>query len=132
MFNVLTENNDDHVKNFSFICREGKWSLAPAYDLTLCKEGYHGEHATSANNKGNPDIEDMLAVGESIRIPRRKGMEIINHMINHCQEILSTRFEQLPLQFSLSKQHDGTPTYHTYRRKFELRYPADNVLSDNG
>jgi len=22
-----------------------------------------------------------------------KGMEIINHMINHCQEILSTRFE---------------------------------------
>ena len=41
-------------------------------------------------------------------------------------------FEQLPLQFSLSKQHDGTPTYHTYRRKFELRYPADNVLSDNG
>ena len=40
-----------------------------------------------------PDIEDMLAVGESIRIPRRKGMEIINHMINHCQEILSTRFE---------------------------------------
>ena len=80
-------------RDFSFICREGKWSLAPAYDLTLCKEGYHGEHATSANNKGNPDIEDMLAVGESIRIPRRKGMEIINHMINHCQEILSTRFE---------------------------------------
>ena len=132
VFNVLTDNKDDHVKNFSFICREGKWSLAPAYDLTLCKEGYHGEHATSANNKRNPDIEDMLAVGESIRIPRRKGMEIINHMINHCQEILSTRFEQLPLQFSLSKQHDGTPTYHTYRRKFELRYPADNVLSDNG
>ena len=93
VFNVLTDNKDDHVKNFSFICREGKWSLAPAYDLTLCKEGYHGEHATSANNKGNPDIEDMLAVGESIRIPRRKGMEIINHMINHCQEILSTRFE---------------------------------------
>ena len=42
VFNVLTDNKDDHVKNFSFICREGKWSLAPAYDLTLCKEGYHG------------------------------------------------------------------------------------------
>lgn len=36
VFNVLTDNKDDHLKNFSFICREGKWSLAPAYDLTLC------------------------------------------------------------------------------------------------
>lgn len=24
VFNVLTENKDDHAKNFSFICREGK------------------------------------------------------------------------------------------------------------
>ena len=92
VFNVLTDNKDDHVKNFSFICREGKWSLAPAYDLTLCKEGYHGEHATSANNKGNPDIEDMLAVGESIRIPRRKDTMICLYYIINRHETLSTRF----------------------------------------
>ena len=89
VFNVLTGNKDDHAKNFSFICREGKWSLAPAYDLTLCQEGYHGEHATSANNNGNPSIEDLLIVGESIRIPRKKGMEIIEFIKSHCQEILS-------------------------------------------
>ena len=78
VFNVFTENKDDHSKNFSFICRNGKWSLAPAYDLTRSPEGYNGEHATSVNNNGIPTIEDMLIVGESIRIPRKKGQEIIS------------------------------------------------------
>lgn len=91
-FNILTDNKDDHAKNFSFICKEGKWSLAPAYDLTLNKDGYHGEHATSVNNNGSPSIEDMLIVGESIRIPRKKGQEIIEFVIHHCEEILSAQY----------------------------------------
>ena len=78
VFNVLIDNKDDHAKNFSFICRDGKWSLSPAYDLTRSSEGYNGEHATSVNNNGLPTTEDMLAVGETIRIPRKKGMEIIS------------------------------------------------------
>lgn len=89
VFNVLTENKDDHAKNFSFICREGVWSLAPAYDLTRCSNGYNGEHATTVNNHDKPSIEDMLIVGESIRIPRKKGMEIILHIAEKCSDILS-------------------------------------------
>ena len=77
VFNVFAENKDDHAKNFSFICRDGRWRLAPAYDLTPVPEGYNGEHATSVNGNGKPSIEDMLAVGETIRIPRKRGMEII-------------------------------------------------------
>jgi serine/threonine-protein kinase HipA len=92
VFNVLTDNKDDHVKNFSFICRNGKWSLSPAYDLTRSTEGYNGEHATSVNNNGLPAIEDMLAVGETIRIPRKKGVKIIESMVEICREILSKRF----------------------------------------
>ena len=80
VFNVLMENKDDHSKNFSFICRNGKWLLAPAYDLTRSPEGYNGEHATSVNNNGLPTIEDMLIVGETIRISRKKGREIIDFM----------------------------------------------------
>lgn len=91
-FNVLTDNKDDHAKNFTFLCRAGKWSLFPAYDLTLCKEGYNGEHATSVNNQGNPTVEDMLIVGESIRIPRKKGLEMIKEMAERCSDILAERF----------------------------------------
>lgn len=92
VFNVITENKDDHAKNFSFICREGKWLLAPAYDLTRSRGGYNGEHATSVNSNGLPTVEDMLNVGESIRIPRKKGIGIISTMIKNCREILTDRF----------------------------------------
>lgn len=88
-FNVFTDNKDDHAKNFSFICREGRWQLAPAYDLTPVPEGYHGEHATSVNGNGRPSLEDMLVVGESIRIPRKHGKEILDFVWEHCEEIRS-------------------------------------------
>lgn len=56
-------------------------------------EGYHGEHATSVNNNGLPTIEDMCAVGETVRIPHKKGREIILSMMDRCSEILSERFK---------------------------------------
>ena len=35
VFNVLTNNTDDHNKNFSFVMsEEGAWRLSPAYDMT--------------------------------------------------------------------------------------------------
>lgn len=35
VFNILSNNTDDHNKNFSFIMKEdGSWRLAPAYDIT--------------------------------------------------------------------------------------------------
>ena len=34
-FNIVTVNQDDHVKNLAFLMNEqGRWRLAPAYDLT--------------------------------------------------------------------------------------------------
>ena len=37
VFNVYNREMDDHTKNFSFLMTEdGKWHLAPAYDLTGC------------------------------------------------------------------------------------------------
>lgn len=92
VFNVLTDNKDDHAKNFSFIYKENGWSLAPAYDLTRCSNGYNGEHATSVNNHGTPTIEDMLVVGESIRIPRKKGLEMIRQLAVCCKELLSDNY----------------------------------------
>lgn len=63
-FNVMTHNNDDHTKNFSFQYTEDRgWRLSPAYDLTY-SDTYWGEHTTSVNGKGK-DIcdEDLIHVG---------------------------------------------------------------------
>ena len=61
-FNVFAHNRDDHSKNFSFLCHDGRWTLAPAYDLTY-SNSIGGEHATSVNGNGrDPEVKDLLAV----------------------------------------------------------------------
>ncbi|MCT4600381.1 MAG: type II toxin-antitoxin system HipA family toxin [Marinifilaceae bacterium] len=95
VFNILTENKDDHAKNFSFMYKDSKWILAPAYDLTKCEHGYNGEHATSVNFNGNPTLEDIVLVGESIKISREKCMSVIKDIANKCSKILSKKFKYL-------------------------------------
>ena len=54
-FNVLGANCDDHTKNFSFLLREnGKWELAPAYDVTHAYNpagAWTHQHLLSVNGK---------------------------------------------------------------------------------
>ena len=77
-FNVYAHNLDDHARNFSFICREGKWSLAPAYDLT--NDCTLGEHASTINYKGLPSDEDMITVGMNIRMSRERCQQIMEEV----------------------------------------------------
>ena len=93
VFNYLTDNKDDHCKNFSFIVlkdRNGswKWHLAPAYDLTLCTEGYNGEHATSVNGTGHPTLKDFIAVGTKIKMNEQRCREIIEEVRCNCDDLM--------------------------------------------
>lgn len=93
VFNYLTDNKDDHCKNFSFTMQQGEtgrwgWRLAPAYDLTLCSEGYNGEHATSVNDKGRPTLSDFIAVGTSIKMKEKRCKEIIEQVRASCGDLL--------------------------------------------
>lgn len=93
VFNYLTDNKDDHCKNFSFICckNRGKytWHLAPAYDLTRCTDGYNGEHATSVNGKGNPSLNDMIAIGVKNRISEKRCKDIFREVYDKCGDLLN-------------------------------------------
>ena len=80
VFNVVCENRDDHAKNFSFLCRNGVWSLAPAYDITYSPKGSNGQHATSLFYDGNPSDELMIKAGTKIRIPKTRCEEIISEI----------------------------------------------------
>jgi len=85
VFNIVCTNRDDHAKNFSFLCEDGKWSLAPAYDITYSPAGTRGEHATSVRYKGNPSREDLIAAGTGIRIPRKRCIGIIDEIVSVCK-----------------------------------------------
>ncbi len=97
VFNYLTDNKDDHCKNFSFyVVRDNdsnvwRWRLAPAYDLTLCTEGYNGEHATSVNGTGHPRLSDFIAVGKKNKLSEFRCREIIEEICRRSAEL--TRYD---------------------------------------
>ena len=75
VFNVIRGNKDDHVKNFSFICNNGDWQLAPAYDL-VPSDGFNGNHSTTINGKGNPSAQDMLDAAENAGFPVKRARTV--------------------------------------------------------
>ena len=80
-FNVLIDECDDHTKNFSFLMREnGKWELAPAYDLTGSAfpsedpwSAHGGSHQLSVNGRfSHITDDDLLTVADRFAIGTAK------------------------------------------------------------
>jgi serine/threonine-protein kinase HipA len=83
VFNVMARNCDDHTKNFAFrLKKDGKWELAPAYDICHAYSPNHqwvSRHALSINGKrSNITREDLLTIGKSIK--NKKAAETIDHI----------------------------------------------------
>lgn len=96
VFNVIAHNVDDHAKNFSFLMdHKGRWSLAPAYDLTFSVDlealPFENYHTFSVNSKVN-DItdEDMLEVAEQFDLKKgdvRKTIDEVKTSVCQFPEI---------------------------------------------
>ncbi len=83
VFNVLATNYDDHTKNFSFMLKkDGKWQLAPAYDLCFSFDSTNhwvSQQTLSVNNKRlKISVEDLMAIANDNNI--KKGKIIIQEM----------------------------------------------------
>ena len=79
VFNVLSRNQDDHTKNIAFLMTDdGKWQLSPAFDLTYAHNPagvWTSRHQMTINGKrDNFTLDDLLAVGQSISLPRPKAV----------------------------------------------------------
>ena len=87
VFNVLAVNQDDHVKNTSFLMdRSGKWSLSPAYDITFSynlSNKWLRQHQMSINNKlDNITFNDILEAGKNMEIKKSRCIKIIEEVRN--------------------------------------------------
>ena len=75
-FTVYAHNRDDHSNNFSFLCENGIWHMAPAYDLTY-SNSIGGEHATTIAGEGrNPGIHDIMKVAKKAGIRESEAQQI--------------------------------------------------------
>ncbi|MCA2371769.1 type II toxin-antitoxin system HipA family toxin [Agrobacterium genomosp. 3 str. CIP 111-78] len=81
VFNVYARNRDDHAKNHAFLMDgNGRWSLAPAYDLTF-SSGPGGEHSTAIAREGrNPGMSHLLAVSKGASISGQDAREVIEQV----------------------------------------------------
>ena len=87
VFNVIAKNNDDHVKNISFLMnKEGEWSLAPAYDLTYAYNPngiWTSKHQMTINGKQDEIKEgDLLETGLTAGITNYEMRKIIDEVKN--------------------------------------------------
>lgn len=82
---------DDHVKNITYLMdRNGKWSLAPAYDECYAynPEGdWTSQHQMSVNGKriGITD-EDIIAAASFANIRERKARAILDEVKDAVQQ----------------------------------------------
>lgn len=78
-FNVFAHNRDDHSKNFAFLMDpNGRWRLAPAYDLTFSSSS-QGQHSTTCAGNGiNPGSKELLSLTEHFSI--KNGKQIIEEV----------------------------------------------------
>ena len=86
VFNVLAINNDNHVKNISFLMNQkGEWRLAPAYDLTFSYRSsspWVGEHQMTVNGKSRDiNYDDLIACASAMNIKKAKANKIIKEVI---------------------------------------------------
>ena len=82
VFNCLAVNQDDHVKNVSFIMdRAGKWMLSPAYDITFSynpTNKWLRAHQMSVNGKTTRiGLSDLLESGAKMGIKESRCKDII-------------------------------------------------------
>ena len=91
-FNVFAHNRDDHSKNFSFLMDEnGKWKVAPAYDLTFSSSG-HGMHSTMVSGESaNPNKQHLMELANYFKIKNAKSIidqvqDVVNNWKSYAKK----------------------------------------------
>ena len=85
VFNVMARNQDDHVKNISFLMnRKGEWSLAPAYDVTYAYNPngmWTGTHQMTVNGKRDGiERNDLLSAGRNMGVRSAEAETVIEEV----------------------------------------------------
>ena len=111
VFNIIARNQDDHVKNISFLMdKNGQWSLSPAYDVSYAFNPagtWTKDHQLSFNGKRNDfTTNDLLEFG--------KNQGIINpkKIIERVSEAVS-RWTAIAKELDIPKQQiEGVSNGH--------------------
>ena len=82
VFNIVTRNQDDHVKNIAFLMdKSGQWSLSPAFDVTYSfnpSGTWTASHQMTLNGKRDAfTLDDFKACASSASMKRGRAEMIV-------------------------------------------------------
>ncbi|MEW6302742.1 MAG: HipA domain-containing protein [Verrucomicrobiota bacterium] len=85
VFNIVARNQDDHAKNIAFLMdKEGRWSLAPAFDVTYSYNPsglWTAMHQMTVNGKRDHFTEeDFRACAKSAQMKRGRAGSIVEEV----------------------------------------------------
>lgn len=86
VFNVVSRNQDDHVKNIAFLMdKQGRWSLSPAYDVMYAYNPsgtWTAKHQMSlAGKREGFTFDDLKAVADSASMKRNRAEAITRDVV---------------------------------------------------
>ncbi|MHC4822408.1 MAG: type II toxin-antitoxin system HipA family toxin [Planctomycetota bacterium] len=84
-FNILARNQDDHVKNIAYLMdRAGRWSLAPAFDVTYSyapSGAWTSRHQMSMNGKRDGFLlDDFILCAKTAGLKRGRAETIVGEV----------------------------------------------------
>ncbi len=121
VFNYIFVNQDDHARNFSFMCgADYKWRATPAYDLTFAKgEKQTVEHQMSLHGKPLSKItaEDLFSLAYEFSI--YDNDEDLLADITKVKEIRDTRLAPLMQEYKVSQMKQQQVLKETQKRTLQ-------------
>lgn len=86
IFNVVARNQDDHVKNISFLMdRSGTWRLSPAYDVAYSYNPsgvWTRDHQMSlAGKRNNFTRDDLMAFASNVGVKAVRAKRAIDEVV---------------------------------------------------
>jgi serine/threonine-protein kinase HipA len=108
IFNFLYVNQDDHSRNFSFMCDDDfQWKATPAYDITFAKGKKQTiEHQLSLYGKplSKIGIEEIVRLGNKYELNNEFMAETIEEMIDLRESKLGTYLKEYDISTEKRKQ----------------------------
>ena len=85
LFNIVGRNQDDHVKNIAFLMdREGRWSLAPAFDVTYAYNPgglWTATHQMTVNGKRDGFVRaDITAAAKAAGLKQGRAESLLEEV----------------------------------------------------
>lgn len=108
IFNVLFHNRDDHPKNVAwYLSADGRWRLAPAFDLTF-SEGPRGQHHMDVCGEARQVTrKHLLQLATESSIAHQRAEAIIDRMLAQADSMTELA-QGLPIRKTTLKRMTAT------------------------